>query len=66
MSYFKMFRMATIVLAWLGRAFDDGKIDMDELVELIEKLARVLGIELEWDVSQELIDAMQNGVNDNG
>ena len=52
LSIFKIFAIFGVVSTWANKAFADGKISVQEGIELVAELADVLGIPLEWDVPE--------------
>lgn len=60
LSIFKVFAIFGVVSAWANKAFEDGKISVQEGIELVVKLAEVLGIPLEWDVPEGVLEATKD------
>ena len=59
LSIFKIFAIFGVVSMWAKKAFADGKISIREGIELVAELATVLGIPLEWDVPQGVLEATE-------
>lgn len=57
LSIFKIFAIFGVVSMWAKKAFADGKISVQEGIELVAELADVLGIPLEWDVPEGVLEA---------
>ena len=57
LSIFKVFAIFGVVSTWANKAFEDGKISVQEGIELVVELAKVLGIPLEWDVPEAVLEA---------
>ena len=56
-TIFKIFAIFGVVSMWAKKAFADGKISVKEGIELVVELAGVLGIPLEWDVPEVVLEA---------
>ena len=56
-TVFKIFAIFGVVSMWAKKAFADGKISVAEGIELVVELAEVLGIPLEWDVPEGVLEA---------
>ncbi|MBA7556516.1 hypothetical protein ES705_49228 [subsurface metagenome] len=52
--FLMIFTFFGIISAWASKALEDGKITAAEGFELVVSLARVLGVTLEFDVSEFL------------
>jgi len=48
-SIFKIFSIFGAVSSWADRALEDGKITLQETVDLAESISKILGIPLEVD-----------------
>jgi len=59
-TIFKIFAIFGVVSTWANKAFADGKISVQEGIELVAELADVLGIPLEWDVPEGVLEATQD------
>jgi len=46
-------QIMAIVSAWSVQSLSDGKITLKEAADLAEKIARVLGVDIELDVGSE-------------
>ena len=57
LSIFKIFAIFGVVSAWANKAFADGKISVQEGIALVVELAGVLGIPLNWDVPEVVLEA---------
>jgi len=57
LSIFLIFAIFGVVSKWAAKAFEDGKISVKEGIELVAELATVLGIPLEWDVPEGVLEA---------
>lgn len=55
-----IFSFVTVIGAWAAKALEDGKITADEGLELIEKLAGLLGVPLELNVSEEVTETIKD------
>lgn len=53
-SIFKIFQIFGIVSNWASQALADGKITLDEAVDLAMKIAKILGVEIEIEVPTAL------------
>ncbi len=53
-SIFKIFQIFGIVSTWATQALADGKITLNEAVDLAMKIAEVLGITIEIDIPTEM------------
>ena len=54
MTYFmNALQIMAIVSAWSVQSLSDGKITLKEAADLAEKIARVLGVNIELDVGSE-------------
>jgi hypothetical protein len=53
-SFLMIFTFFGIISAWASKALEDGKITADEGFDLVVSLAKVLGVTLEFDVSEFL------------
>ena len=51
-SILKVFAIFGVVSAWVKKAFADGKISVQEGIELVVELAEAIGIPLEWDIPE--------------
>ncbi|MBA7610713.1 hypothetical protein ES703_17925 [subsurface metagenome] len=51
---FMIFQFFGIISAWAAKALEDGKITAAEGLELVVALAGVLGVQLDFDVSDYL------------
>ncbi|TES93558.1 MAG: hypothetical protein E3J94_01280 [Desulfobacteraceae bacterium] len=52
--FLMIFSFFGIISAWASKALQDGKISAQECYELVNALAEVLGVTLEFDVSEFL------------
>ena len=52
--FLMIFTFFGIISAWASKALEDGKISAQECYELVNALAEVLGVTLEFDVSEFL------------
>lgn len=51
MGYFmKAIQIMTIASAWSAKALEDGKVTLREAADLAEKIAQVLGIDVDLDI----------------
>ena len=53
-SFFKIFIVFGILSTWATQALSDGKITLEEAVDLIKQLAAALSLPLDFDVSKLL------------
>jgi len=53
-SIWKIFAIFSIISSWAQGALSDGKITLEEALDLIAQLATALGLPLEYDVSKIL------------
>jgi len=54
MTYFmNALQIMAIVSAWSVHSLSDGKVTLKEAADLAEKIARVLGVNIELDVGSE-------------
>lgn len=60
LSIFMVFAIFGVVSTWAKKAFEDGKISVQEGIELVVELADVLGIPLEWDVPEGVLEATKD------
>ena len=60
LSIFKVFAIFGIVSAWAKKAFADGKVSIREGIELVVELTELLGIPLEWDVPEAVLEATKD------
>ncbi|MBA7670746.1 hypothetical protein ES703_78893 [subsurface metagenome] len=51
-SIWKIFTIFNIISAWSQAALADGKITLEEALDLVTQLAAALGLPLEYDVSK--------------
>ena len=49
-DFFKALKIMGIITEWSMTALQDGKVTMDEAMELVNSVCEVLGIKLEVDV----------------
>jgi len=54
-SMFKIFQIFGIVSAWAAQALSDGKITLEEAVDLAMKLAVLLGVKIEVEVPESVM-----------
>ena len=59
-SIFKVFAILGVVSAWANKALEDGKISVQEGIGLVVDMAPVLGIPLEWDVPEAVLEATED------
>ena len=59
-SIFLVFAIFGVVSKWAAKAFADGKISIQEGIELVVELAEVLGIPLDWDVPEVVLEATKD------
>jgi len=50
----KIFAIFGLVSEWFGRAIEDGKIDQDEILELVTKILALAEVKAEIDLSSHL------------
>jgi len=50
MSFLKIFQIFGLVSAWFMKAAEDGKIDTDEVVELVEGIVKISGLDITINV----------------
>lgn len=50
-SMFTIFVVFGIVAAWAEKAMEDGKITVREALELVEEIATLIGVPLDFDLS---------------
>lgn len=55
-SIFKIFQIFGIVSTWATKALEDGKITLEEAVDLATKIAALLGVKIEIEVPAALED----------
>jgi len=51
-NFWTVFSLITVLSAWLAKSTEDGKITLDEVIELVFTIAQQLGLSMD----QELID----------
>jgi len=56
---FMIFSFVMVVATWATKALEDGKISAMEGLDLIGKLASIIGVPLEFDIPQELTGATE-------
>lgn len=50
-SIWRIFTFISIICSWAAKATEDGKVTLDEGVDLLKQLCEVLGVRTEFDVS---------------
>lgn len=55
-SIFKIFQIFGIVSTWANKALADGKITLNEAVDLAMQIAAILGVTIEIDVPSEMLE----------
>lgn len=53
-SFLKIFTVFGILSAWATQALADGKVTLEEALDLIQQLAAALSLPLDFDVSKML------------
>lgn len=56
-SIFKIFQIFGIVSNWAAKALADGKITLEEAVDLAMKIADILGVKIELEVPDAITDS---------
>lgn len=54
MNFFKILMIINLISSWMKKALEDGKITLDEALDLISMLAEQLGLTLEFNVADVL------------
>jgi len=54
-SIFKIFQIFGIVSNWAAQALADGKITLEEAVQLAMAIAEILGVQIEVDVPESML-----------
>ena len=54
-SIFKLFQIFGIVSSWAAKALSDGKITLEEAVQLAMQLADLLGVKIEFEVPEGMM-----------
>ena len=54
-SIFKVFQIFGIVSSWAAQALSDGKITLEEAVQLAMQLADLLGVKIEFEVPEGMM-----------
>ncbi len=54
-SIFKIFQIFGIVSNWASQALADGKITLEEAVQLAMAIASILGVQIEIDVPESIL-----------
>lgn len=49
-SIWRIFTFFSIICSWASKAAEDGKVTLDEAVELVKQLCEVLGIRTEFEI----------------
>ena len=57
MNFFKMLSIFALLSSWMKKALADGRITLREALELLELLAKELGLPLDFEVGIVLGDA---------
>ena len=52
-SFWRIFSLFTIVSNWAASALADGKVTLDEALELVSMLAQALGVRTEFEIPKE-------------
>ena len=55
-SIFKIFQIFGIVSNWATKALADGKITLNEAVDLAMQIAEILGVTIEIEVPTEMLE----------
>lgn len=53
MNFLKALQIGSFLLGWLQRASIDGKIDLDEIVELIQGIIRLSDLDVRIDLTKK-------------
>lgn len=56
---FMIFQFVMVIATWANKALEDGKITAIEGLELVGKLAGLLGVPLELDVPDNITDTVK-------
>ena len=55
-SIFKIFQIFGIVSNWATKALADGKITLNEAVDLAMQIAKILGVTIEIEIPTEMLE----------